>query len=248
MSSIPATMRDSSLSSSTHVQIVSPLLRKLIMSSVVSLDAWEKLPLSDRNMIQAAPDDDEILTTLVGLGLLTPYQAGKVRSGHGASLILGNYRILDKIGSGGMGVVFRAEHHKLRQPVAVKALQVSGERSRRALERFFVEVKVVSQLRHPHIVAAIDAGEQAGAGPEGASVPYFVMEYVEGRNLEDWVADQGPLPIETACLIAHQLADGLTEAHRHDVIHRDVKPGNVIVDSHGSAKLLDFGVARLPAP
>ena len=239
---------DSLKSSSQHIPALSPLVRKLVTAHVVASEQWEALPVAVRAGIAATPDDDAILTSLIAHGLLTPYQAGRIRTGHLAALTLGNYRLLDKIGAGGMGVVFRAEHHKLRQPVAVKALFVSGERSRRALDRFFREVQAISGLKHPHIVSAIDAGEQPGAGPDGASVPYLVMEYIAGRNLEDWVSDDGPVPVETACLIAHQLADALTEAHRQGVIHRDVKPGNVLVAPDGSAKLLDFGVARLPTP
>jgi response regulator RpfG family c-di-GMP phosphodiesterase len=227
---------------------LSPLLRRLLALAVIAPEAWDGLSPDAKSAVAAAPDDDALAAALVAHRLLTPYQAGRVRAGEPHALVLGNYRVLEKVGAGGMGVVFRAEHLRLRQPVAVKALYLAGERNRRALDRFFHEVRAVTRLKHPHIVAAVDAGEQPGAGPGGSPVPYLVMEYVAGRNLEDRVAEDGPLPVEQACLVAHQIADALTEAHRHDLVHRDIKPGNVILTPDGTAKLLDFGVARLPSP
>ncbi len=224
------------------------LLRKLLAASIIPPGDWEVSTPEDREAILAAPDDDGLLNALLATNLLTPFQLGRLRTNESHTLILGNYRILEKIGAGGMGVVFRAEHVKLRKPVAVKALFIDGEKNRRALDRFFNEVLAVTRLKHPHIVAAVDAGEQPGAGPNGAPVPYLVMEYVAGSNLEDAVTDKGPLKIEQSCLVAHQVADALTEAHRQGLIHRDVKPGNVILTPDGTAKLLDFGVARLPTP
>jgi response regulator RpfG family c-di-GMP phosphodiesterase len=222
------------------------LLRRLLASHVLCDARWDALPGDQRDQLAGAADDNALLTGLLGCELLTPYQFGRIRAGEMNSLLLGNYRILDKIGCGGMGIVFRAEQHKLRQPVAIKALFVSAEHNRRALDRFFREVQAVTKLKHPNIVVALDAGEQPGAGPQGAPVPYLVMEYVEGTNLEDLIIRDGPLPIEQACLIAYQIADALTEAHGHDLVHRDIKPGNVIITANGTAKLLDFGVARLP--
>jgi response regulator RpfG family c-di-GMP phosphodiesterase len=233
---------------SDALSLLPPLLRRLLSTGVLPSEDWDALSEANRCAVLAAPSDAVTLERLVSHRLLTPYQAARVRAGEWVGLILGNYRILDRIGAGGMGVVFRAEHHKLRQPVAIKALFVSREKHRRALDRFFQEVQAVTRLKHPHIVAAIDAGEEPAAGPDNRPVPYLVMEYIDGRNLEELVAASGPLSIEQACLIAHQIADALTEAHRHGVIHRDVKPGNVLVCPDGTAKLLDFGVARLPNP
>lgn len=224
----------------------SSMIQRLLSTFILPADGWDGLGETERTQLDNAPDDDTLLTGLVGCQLLTPYQFGRIRAGETHSLILGNYRILDKIGCGGMGVVFKAEHHKLRQPVALKALYVSADHNRRALDRFFREVQAVTQLKHPNIVTALDAGEQPGAGPQGAPVPYLVMEYVPGTNLEDLVVRVGPLDTDQACFITYQLADALTEAHRHDLVHRDIKPGNVIVTPDGTAKLLDFGIARLP--
>src|SRR5262249_10912488 len=146
---------------------------------------------------------------------------------------------------GGMGVVYKAEHRQLRTPVAVKALHPTPDQSTRALARFFHEARAVGRLRHPNIVAAVDAGEEPPDGPDGPAIPYFVMELVAGTDLERAAAD-APLEVGFACHVAHQVADALIEAHRHDLVHRDIKPSNVLVTPDGQAKLLDFGLARLP--
>ncbi len=244
-------MSTRTLGSPDAIKTPSPLphlLRKLLASSIVPAGDWDSLDSERRESVLLAPDDDNLLNALLAVGLLTPYQVGRLRAHESHTLVLGNYRVLEKIGAGGMGVVFRAEHVKLRKPVAVKALFIDGEKNRRALDRFFNEVLAVTRLKHPHIVAAVDAGEQPGAGPNGAPVPYLVMEYVAGQNLEDAVTRDGPMKVEQSCLIAHQVADALTEAHRQGLIHRDIKPGNVLLTPDGTAKLLDFGVARLPTP
>jgi response regulator RpfG family c-di-GMP phosphodiesterase len=227
--------------------LTAAVLRRLVAVGAIPADLWDGLAAADRDGLFRLPDLDHLAAALTALRLLTPYQAGRVRAGAVNGLVLGNYRVLEKIGSGGMGLVFRAEHVKLRNPVAVKALFVDGGTHRRAIDRFFLEVRAVASLRHPNIVAAIDAGEEPHAGPDGGPVPYLVMEYVPGRNLDDLVAHVGPLPPARACQLAHQVADALTEAHRAGLVHRDIKPSNVLVTPDGQAKLLDFGVARLPA-
>ncbi len=224
----------------------SGLVSRLLANHILCAERWDSLSEQSRAELSSAPDDEALLLGLVGMKQLTPYQFGRIRANECHLLVLGNYRLLEKIGTGGMGTVFRAEHKKLRQHVALKALFLTSDHNRRALDRFFLEVQTVTQLKHPNIVAAIDAGEQPGVGPQGAPVPYLVMEHVEGTNLEDLVARDGPMPVDRACLIAYQIADALTEAHRKDLVHRDIKPGNVIVTSNGTAKLLDFGVARIP--
>jgi len=223
------------------------LLRRILAAGVVSADAWESLSVEDRDRIAADSEPNILADQLTAFRLVTTYQAAKVRSGSINGLVLGNYRILEKIGSGGMGVVFRAEHVKLRTPAAVKALFVDGVKNRRSIERFFLEVRAVATLKHPNIVAAMDAGEEQGAGPHGEPVPYFVMEYLAGRDLDELITQDGPLPIPQACQYVHQIADALTEAHRQGLVHRDIKPSNILIQADGTAKLLDFGVARLPS-
>jgi response regulator RpfG family c-di-GMP phosphodiesterase len=222
------------------------LLRRLLSVGVIPAEDFDALPVADRQAIDREPDDGRLLEVLQEAKLLTEYQATRIRGGRLHGVVLGNYRVLDRIGAGGMGVVYRGEHRQLRTPVAIKALHPSPDQSPRAPARFFQEARAVGGLKHPNIVAAIDAGEEPAAGPDQPAIPYFVMELIAGMDLEIAVA-AGPLSLGFACHIAHQVADALIEAHRHVLVHRDIKPSNVIVTPDGQAKLLDFGLARLPA-
>ena len=233
-------------------QLASPdlaaaLLRRLVDLGVIPADRWAALAPTERVALAAARDLDALSAALAAHRLVTPYQGTRVRAGAVLGLVLGNYRLLERIGSGGMGVVYRAEHLSFRTPAAIKALAPEGPGARQAVSRFFVEARAVATLKHPNIVAAIDAGEEPHAGPDGQALRYLVMEYLPGRNLDDLVMQEGPMAPAKACQIGHQIADALTEAHRHGLVHRDIKPSNVMVMPDGQAKLLDFGVARLPA-
>jgi response regulator RpfG family c-di-GMP phosphodiesterase len=221
------------------------LLSRLLDCAVIHTEEYDSLSEANRQIIERISDDVKLLDSLVGFRVLTDYQAARIKVGRLHGLILGNYRVLDRIGSGGMGVVYRGEHRQLRTPVAIKALHPSPEQNSRTLARFFQEARAVGKLKHPNIVAAIDAGEEPSAGPDCPTIPYFVMELVPGVDLER-ATTAATLPIWHACHIAHQVADALIESHRHGLIHRDIKPSNVIVTSDGQAKLLDFGLARLP--
>jgi response regulator RpfG family c-di-GMP phosphodiesterase len=219
------------------------LLRRLCAAGVVAPEDLDSLGPREHQAVSREPDDARLIEALVAARLLTEHQACRLKAGRMHGLVLGNYRVLDRIGTGGMGVVYRGEHRQLRTPVAIKALHPAPEQSPRTLARFFQEARAVGRLKHPNIVAAIDAGEEPAAGPENPAVPYFVMELVPGTDLE-LAAAAGPLPVGFACHVAHQIADALIEAHRHGLIHRDLKPSNVIVTPDGRAKLLDFGLAR----
>jgi response regulator RpfG family c-di-GMP phosphodiesterase len=222
----------------------SPLLRRLLAAGVVSDEDYDALAAADRAAVDRASGDD-LLAVLVARQLLTDFQAERAAAGRVHGLVLGNYRLLERIGTGGMGVVYRAAHRQLRTPVAIKALQPAPELNARTLARFFIEARALGQLKHPNIVTAIDAGEEPARGPDQPAIPYFVMELVPGADLERTAA-AAPLPVGFACHLAHQVADALIEAHRLGLIHRDLKPSNVIVTPDGQAKLLDFGLARLP--
>lgn len=181
---------------------------------------------------------DRLAAELIRLGKLTKYQAAAVRQGKTKGLLIGNYLVLDKIGSGGMGLVFRARHRQLQRIVALKLLPPSFSRDRAAVVRFRREVAAVANLIHPNIVAALDAGETGG-------LLFFVMELVDGKDLSKIVREKGPLTVKQAVDCIIQAARGLKEAHDRGIIHRDIKPANLLLDRSGIVKVLDLGLARV---
>jgi response regulator RpfG family c-di-GMP phosphodiesterase len=217
----------------------------LLDQRVLLPEEWDDLPAAERARLSAGSSDG-LVAGLAGRGLLTPFQVDAIRRGSGAELVIGHYRLLDVLGQGGMGTVYRAEHLHLRRPVAIKVMTRSVGMNARLLRRFDAEARAVAKLRHPNIVTCFDAGRHApGAGGPGRD--YFVMELIPGKDLFALVRDGGgPLPPQRACDLFRQVADALAEAHRHGLIHRDVKPGNVLVTPDGQAKVLDFGLARVP--
>jgi response regulator RpfG family c-di-GMP phosphodiesterase/serine/threonine protein kinase len=223
---------------------VQGILQELLASSVVLAEDWEVLPEEVREEAQQCADVQSLLCLLVEHKLLTEYQAGRVAAGKTFGLVLGNYRVLDRLGVGGMGVVFKAEHIRLRRTAAIKVLSMARQQPSKLLHRFYTEMRSIAQLRHPNIVAAVDAGEAADPNPDGPVLHYLAMEYVPGQDLEALVRDQGPFDPARACDLIHQVANALAEAHEHNLVHRDVKPSNVLVTPEGQAKLLDFGLAR----
>ena len=149
----------------------------------------------------------------------------------------GRYRLDARIGSGGMSTVYRAFDETLERQVAVKLMNREVTSDSDQLERFRREARAVAQMSHPHIVGVIDAGEDD-------SRPYIVLEYVEGETLKERIRRQGRLPIAEAVAYAIEIARALGAAHAHHIVHRDVKPQNVLIDQEGSAKVTDFGIAR----
>ncbi len=154
------------------------------------------------------------------------------------STMIRDYRILECIGTGGMGSVYRALHVRLDKQVALKVLKSERMTSPEAISRFAREMKLLARLEHAHIVKALDAGEQDG-------LPYFVMEFVGGLNLHQLVRRLGPLPVQDACHIVSLAASALHYAHEQKVIHRDVKPSNLMLTPEGNVKLLDLGLAQI---
>lgn len=186
----------------------------------------------------------QIGQALVQAGLLTNYQLERVLAGLTHGLVLGNYRVLDRLGSGGMGVVFLAEHCLMKRRVAVKVLPVDEDCPPSVRQRFYSEMRVLAELCHPHIVMAFDAGDVAPDDPSLPVLIYLVMEQVEGGDLERLCLDKGPCDVATACQYIHQAASGLQAAHDRHLVHRDIKPSNILLTSTGQAKLVDFGLAR----
>lgn len=172
-------------------------------------------------------------------GLLTPFQSKALLQGkHSGLIIIGKYKVLDLIGVGGGGRVFLCEHLMLRRLVAVKVLPVQSTSSSEAVERFYREGRAVAALDHPNIVRVFDI-DHAG------KFHFMVMEHVDGNSLHTVVEKGGPLTPERAAHYTAQAAIGLHHAHEGGWVHRDVKPGNILLDRNGCIKILDLGLARL---
>ena len=187
----------------------------------------------------ASPKDgEELARELVRKKKLTKFQAEEVYRGKGKALVLGNYTILDKIGAGGMGQVFKAEHRRMHRIVAVKMLPTGMMKNPAVVARFEREVTAAAKLNHPNIVTAFDADNANG-------VHLLIMEYVEGSDLSAWVKKNGPLPVAQAVNYILQTARGLEAAHAEGIVHRDIKPANLLLDKKGVVKILDMGLARL---
>jgi eukaryotic-like serine/threonine-protein kinase len=168
------------------------------------------------------------------------------------TLLGGRYRLDSRIGAGGMSTVYLAFDTVLERPVAIKLMHRHIASDADQLERFRREARAVAQLNHPHIVTVIDAGEEGGAEDESGGggesggpevTPYIVFEYVDGETLKALVRE-GPLEITRALAYAIEVARGLGAAHERDIVHRDVKPHNVLLTAEGRAKITDFGIAR----
>jgi tRNA A-37 threonylcarbamoyl transferase component Bud32 len=158
------------------------------------------------------------------------------------TLLSQRYRLDAKVGSGGMSTVYRAFDTVLERQVAIKLMhrEIAGDSDQ--LERFRREARAVAQLNHPHVVGVIDAGEEST--DDGFSTPYIVFEYVEGETLKDRIRRNGRLPVSESIAYAIEIARALSCAHQSQIVHRDVKPQNVLVDEEGAAKVTDFGIAR----
>jgi hypothetical protein len=153
------------------------------------------------------------------------------------TLLNDRYRLEARIGTGGMSTVYRALDLTLERQVAIKLMNREIASDSDQLERFRREARAVAQLSHPHLVGVIDAGEDGGR-------PYIVLEYVEGETLKQLIRREGQLPVSEAVAYAIEIARALGTAHAHHIVHRDVKPQNVLIDEEGSAKVTDFGIAR----
>jgi serine/threonine-protein kinase len=153
------------------------------------------------------------------------------------TVLSGRYRLQSKLGSGGMSTVYLAQDEVLDRPVAVKLLHREISEEADQLERFRREARAAARLSHPNLVSVIDAGEDEGR-------PYIVFEYVEGDTLKKKIHEEGELPVDEAIAYAIEIGRGLIAAHSRKLVHRDVKPQNVLIDRDGRAKVTDFGIAR----
>ena len=206
---------------------------------------------------QECSDGEKLARELVKRKLLTKFQAEQIYAGKEKSLTLGNYVLLDKLGQGGMGMVLKAQHKRMKRVVALKVMSPAAVKSAEALKRFHREVEAAAKLTHPNIVTAFDADEAKGTH-------FLVMEFVDGDDLSALVKKSGPLPVEMAVQCIIQAARGLEFAHQQGVIHRDIKPANLLIarsdrihavrpdrpDESGhyerfTVKILDMGLARI---
>ncbi len=191
---------------------------------------------------KAFADMPSLVRELVKRNLLTPYQANQVLQGRGDILILGPYQLMERLGEGSMGQVFKGRHVTLGHLVALKIIHRHNVASPKAVERFKREGRTAASLAHPNIVAAFDANEIGGRH-------FLAMEFIEGTDLARIVKKSGLLPIHQACEYIRQAALGLQHAFERAVVHRDIKPGNLLVTrtppgTPPLVKILDFGLAR----
>lgn len=221
--------------------IVPPSIEEFVQDiASVGLLAAEELAAFQANL----PEDrrpssaEDLARALVAAGKLTKYQAGVAYQGEAKRLFLGDYVLLEQIGSGGMGKIYKALHSRMDRIVALKVMAARVVRDEAAVKRFLKEVKVAARLTHPNVVIAFDAGKDRG-------VHYLVMEYVDGSDLSQLVKQQGPLPVERAVDCILQASRGLAYAHAQGVIHRDIKPHNLLLDRRGTVKVLDLGLAHV---
>ena len=203
------------------------LSREEITTFIESLPA-DRRPTNGKQLAQE----------LLRAKLLTRFQVHAVYQGKTRGLVVGNYVVLEKLGQGGMGQVYTARHTRMDRVVAIKVLPAAATKSPEAVKRFQREVKAAAKLTHPNIVTAYDADEHRG-------VHFLVMEHVDGQDLASLVCEKGPLPAKQAVDCIVQAARGLEYAHHQGVIHRDIKPHNLLLNTQGVVKILDMGLARL---
>lgn len=185
----------------------------------------------------ASEDSTRLVSLLTDSGF-TRFQIAALSEGRGASLRIGNYDILDRLGAGGMGTVFKARHRRMKRVVALKVLATNLSKDTLYIKRFQREVETIASLGHPNIVMAYDADE-------AESGHFLVMEYVQGRDLAVCVERDGPLGLKRALDYVLQTARGLAYAHAQGIVHRDIKPQNLLLEETGTVKITDLGLARL---
>jgi serine/threonine protein kinase len=209
------------------------------------LDALRRCRLLDGEQLREAaevlsrryPEPRALARELLQRGWLTAYQANQVLQDRGDNLLLGSYVLLERVGAGGMGTVFKARNWKLGRAVALKVIRKERMPGPQAVTRFHREIRAAAQLDHANIVRALDADEVAGTN-------LLVMEFVEGTDLAKLVKQHGPLPVDQAVSCVVQAARGLAHAHAVGMVHRDIKPGNLLLDRKGCVKILDLGLVR----
>ncbi len=210
------------------------LVRKSNLADAERLDAL----LQGGTAAGAEPAPAELARRLVDAGLLTNFQSEQLLQGKWRGFTIGKFKVLERLGSGGMGSVYLCEHMTMRHKVAVKVLPIAKAQDPAALGRFYREARAAGVLDHPNLVRAHDIDQEG-------ELHYLVMDYVDGVNLQRLVMKTtGPLPVDRACHYTYQAAHGLDHAFKAGLVHRDIKPANVLIDRTGTVKILDLGLAR----
>jgi len=181
---------------------------------------------------------EKLSKVLLERKLITQWQHEKLQQGLYQGFFIGKYKLLDHLGSGGMGDVYLAEHGRLQRRSALKVLPKALTENQQLLKRFYQEARATAALDHPNIVRAFDVDEENG-------VHFLVMEFVQGDDLQKVVEAKGPLSYHDAVEYIRQAAEGLAHAHERGMVHRDIKPSNLFLEKSGIIKVLDLGVARI---
>jgi serine/threonine protein kinase len=189
------------------------------------------------SLLQQLPDVKSLGQELIRRGWLTPFQANQLARGKGKELVLDQYVLLELLGEGGMGSVFKARQQRMDRLVALKAIRREALKAPGAVERFQREARTAAMLSHPNVVTVFDSSTGGGGH-------YLVMEYIEGTDLARVVKTQGALPVAAACEYIRQAALGLQHAHERGLVHRDIKPHNLMLTKKGIVKVMDLGLAR----
>lgn len=201
------------------------------------LSATEVVAIQSHLPDKLPGDGTSVASELVKQKKLTAYQAQVLAQGQSKGLVFGDYKVLDKLGEGGMGLVYKAQHRYLKRTVALKVLHPAVTQSEEAVRRFHREVEAVARLTHPNIITAYDASVQEGTY-------YLAMEYVDGIDLGRLAKEQAPLPVPKVVDYILQAAHGLEYSHKVGVVHRDIKPSNLLLDTEGRLRILDMGLVR----
>jgi serine/threonine-protein kinase len=223
--------------SNARTGAISGFLEAIRSSSILSERQFEKL---EANVAEGdyPPEPAELASRLVKDRLLTEYQARQVLKGKSQRLVFGRYVILDFLGKGGMGKVYKAWHRMMGRVVALKILDPRYVANTQSLARFKREMQLVGRLDHPNVVRAFDA-DRIG------EYHFIAMEYAAGQTLEELLRERGALPPADVVFFASQAADGLAHAHERGVLHRDIKPSNLMLTDTRKLKILDFGLGTL---
>ena len=212
------------------------------LTQVVDLELLTQIDLD--NLLSGYSTESSSLSTemienaLTTNGKMTPFQAKAILQGNGKSLLLGNYLLLDKIGEGGMGIVYKAMHRRMKRIVALKVLSPKLTETPELASRFQREVEATARLENQYIVTAYDADESEGTH-------FLVMQFIDGENLSSIVKHYGSMNLDDALNCMIQIATGMSYAHERGIIHRDIKPSNLLLDTEGIIKILDLGLARI---